>query len=84
MITLTSDGYSISPTNASLSGQSYLELPLAMPEVGGDLPTDWWDEDADKSLIMGVFKHGYEKYREIRYVCYVTTIICKCCYMITG
>lgn len=26
----------------------------------------WWDEDADKSLLIGVFKHGYEKYNTMR------------------
>jgi hypothetical protein len=26
----------------------------------------WWDEEADKSLLIGVFKHGYEKYNIIR------------------
>ena len=22
----------------------------------------WWDKDADKSLLIGIFKHGYEQY----------------------
>ena len=31
-----------------------------------DLPIFWWDEEADKSLLVGVFKHGYEKYNLMR------------------
>uniref|UniRef100_A0A667YJZ2 Chromodomain helicase DNA binding protein 7 n=1 Tax=Myripristis murdjan TaxID=586833 RepID=A0A667YJZ2_9TELE len=27
---------------------------------------DWWDSEADKSLLIGVFKHGYEKYNSMR------------------
>lgn len=30
------------------------------------MPVPWWDEEADKSLIIGVFKYGYEKYNCIR------------------
>uniref|UniRef100_A0A8C2ZWA0 Chromodomain helicase DNA binding protein 7 n=1 Tax=Cyclopterus lumpus TaxID=8103 RepID=A0A8C2ZWA0_CYCLU len=31
-----------------------------------EVPTDWWDSEADKSLLIGVFKHGYEKYNSMR------------------
>uniref|UniRef100_A0A7M4FI02 Chromodomain-helicase-DNA-binding protein 7 n=1 Tax=Crocodylus porosus TaxID=8502 RepID=A0A7M4FI02_CROPO len=31
-----------------------------------EVPTDWWDKEADKSLLIGVFKHGYEKYNSMR------------------
>ncbi len=41
-----------------------LEIPV--PDVDGDKPAIWWDEDADKSLLIGVFKHGYEKYNMMR------------------
>lgn len=27
---------------------------------------DWWDEDADKSLLMGVYKHGYDRHNLMR------------------
>lgn len=33
---------------------------------GGDLPVAWWDADADKCLLAGVFKHGFEKYLAMR------------------
>lgn len=29
-------------------------------------PSDWWDEDADKSLIIGIFKHGFGRYNSMR------------------
>ena len=29
-----------------------------LPVTEGDPPNDWWDEDADKSLVIGVYKHG--------------------------
>uniref|UniRef100_A0A8B9IAH7 Helicase ATP-binding domain-containing protein n=1 Tax=Anser brachyrhynchus TaxID=132585 RepID=A0A8B9IAH7_9AVES len=31
-----------------------------------EVPTAWWDTEADKSLLIGVFKHGYEKYNTMR------------------
>uniref|UniRef100_A0A8C3K6M4 Chromodomain helicase DNA binding protein 7 n=1 Tax=Calidris pygmaea TaxID=425635 RepID=A0A8C3K6M4_9CHAR len=31
-----------------------------------EVPADWWDKEADKSLLIGVFKHGYEKYNSMR------------------
>lgn len=32
-----------------------LEIP---PAESMDKPTDWWDDDADKCLLVGVYKHG--------------------------
>ncbi|XP_056009130.1 chromodomain-helicase-DNA-binding protein 8-like isoform X4 [Ostrea edulis] len=43
---------------------SEIEIPQADPD--GDPPTAWWDEEADKSLLIGVYKHGYEKYNMMR------------------
>ncbi|KAK3733995.1 hypothetical protein QZH41_009861 [Actinostola sp. cb2023] len=43
---------------------SDLDITIYTPE--GDPPTDWWNTDADKSLLVGVFKHGYERYNLIR------------------
>ncbi|XP_063038487.1 LOW QUALITY PROTEIN: chromodomain-helicase-DNA-binding protein 8-like [Melospiza melodia melodia] len=36
--------------------------PLEQPEP----PSAWWDPEADKSLLIGVFKHGYERYHTMR------------------
>uniref|UniRef100_A0A8V5GTN2 Uncharacterized protein n=1 Tax=Melopsittacus undulatus TaxID=13146 RepID=A0A8V5GTN2_MELUD len=43
------------------------EIDVWVPEPDhSEIPTEWWDADADKSLLIGVFKHGYEKYNTIR------------------
>ena len=42
------------------------EYELDVPSIEGDLPAPWWDEEADKSLLVGIFKHGYDRYSLIR------------------
>ncbi|XP_053555481.1 chromodomain-helicase-DNA-binding protein 9 isoform X3 [Bombina bombina] len=43
------------------------EIDMWVPEPDhSELPVRWWDAEADKSLLIGVFKHGYEKYNTIR------------------
>ncbi|XP_031756020.1 chromodomain-helicase-DNA-binding protein 9 isoform X4 [Xenopus tropicalis] len=50
-----------------LDGVASSEIDLWVPEPDhSELPVDWWDTEADKSLLIGVFKHGYEKYNTIR------------------
>jgi chromodomain-helicase-DNA-binding protein 7 len=35
------------------------EADVWIPEpFHAEVPTDWWDREADKSLLIGVFKHG--------------------------
>ena len=29
-------------------------------------PMAWWDAEADKSLLVGTFKHGFERYNMMR------------------
>ncbi|XP_071490043.1 uncharacterized protein [Diadema antillarum] len=41
-------------------------MPLDVPVPEGEPPVGWWDSEADHSLLIGVFKHGYEKYAGIR------------------
>lgn len=37
----------------------YSEVDIWIPEpFHAEVPTDWWDKEADKSLLIGVFKHG--------------------------
>ncbi|XP_038070305.1 chromodomain-helicase-DNA-binding protein 8-like isoform X2 [Patiria miniata] len=48
------------------AGADASELPLVMVQPEGDPPIAWWDEEADRSLLVGVFKHGYERYAAIR------------------
>ncbi|XP_069777518.1 chromodomain-helicase-DNA-binding protein 7 isoform X4 [Narcine bancroftii] len=48
-------------------GADASDVDIWIPEIDhGELPTDWWDREADKCLLIGVFKHGYEKYNSIR------------------
>ncbi|XP_057349237.1 chromodomain-helicase-DNA-binding protein 9-like [Manis pentadactyla] len=43
------------------------DIDVSVPEPDhSEVPAEWWDFDADKSLLIGVFKHGYEKYNTIR------------------
>uniref|UniRef100_A0A8C0B9B0 Chromodomain helicase DNA binding protein 9 n=1 Tax=Buteo japonicus TaxID=224669 RepID=A0A8C0B9B0_9AVES len=43
------------------------EIDVWVPEPDhSEVPAEWWDAEADKSLLIGVFKHGYEKYNTIR------------------
>ena len=38
-------------------------------------PTSWWDGDADKSLLVGTMKHGFERYNMMRLdpaLCFLT------------
>ena len=42
------------------------ELPLVPPMCEGLPPMAWWDAEADKSLLVGTFKHGFERYNMMR------------------
>ncbi|KAG5848700.1 hypothetical protein ANANG_G00102000 [Anguilla anguilla] len=50
-----------------LDGGNSSEIAVWVPELDhSELPALWWDTEADKCLLLGVFKHGYEKYNTIR------------------
>ncbi|XP_072297015.1 chromodomain-helicase-DNA-binding protein 7 [Eucyclogobius newberryi] len=50
-----------------LEGSDSSELDIWIPQpLHAEVPADWWDIEADKSLLIGVFKHGYEKYNSMR------------------
>ncbi|KAF5888028.1 chromodomain-helicase-DNA-binding protein 7, partial [Clarias magur] len=50
-----------------LEGADSSELDIWIPQpLHAEVPTDWWDVEADKCLLIGVFKHGYEKYNSMR------------------
>ena len=38
----------------------FREIPLKTPVCDGP-PVYWWDSEADKSLLVGTYKHGYEQ-----------------------
>ena len=46
-----------------MHGCSEIELKIPVTECP---PTLWWDADADKSLLIGTFRHGYEQYNTMR------------------
>ncbi|XP_072541048.1 chromodomain-helicase-DNA-binding protein 6 isoform X2 [Salminus brasiliensis] len=54
------------------AGQALEEIPaskleVALPDIDYiEIPTSWWDAEADKSLLVGVHKHGYERYNAMR------------------
>uniref|UniRef100_T1J482 DNA helicase n=1 Tax=Strigamia maritima TaxID=126957 RepID=T1J482_STRMM len=47
-------------------GVSASDIPILSPCADGDIPVFWWDKEADKSLLVGVYKHGYERYNVMR------------------
>ena len=48
-----------SATEKIAAGANADEIPLNIPTADrGDAPAFWWDEDCDKSLLIGVNKHG--------------------------
>ncbi|XP_072833110.2 chromodomain-helicase-DNA-binding protein 8 isoform X1 [Pogona vitticeps] len=50
-----------------LAGATSSEIDMWFPLLDqAEVPTTWWDTEADKSLLLGVFKHGYEKYNTMR------------------
>lgn len=44
----------------------YSALPIHNPSQSTERPAKWWDSAADKSLIVGCYKHGYENYDQMR------------------
>ncbi|XP_052817121.1 chromodomain-helicase-DNA-binding protein 8-like isoform X4 [Mya arenaria] len=42
------------------------DINLPAPVADNEPPVYWWDELADKSLLVGTYKHGYEKYNLMR------------------
>lgn len=54
---------------------SHESIDLQLPDVPMDLPADWWDRTCDASLLIGVYKHGFEKYAQMRLdekLCFLT------------
>uniref|UniRef100_A0A7N8WWE1 Chromodomain helicase DNA binding protein 8 n=1 Tax=Mastacembelus armatus TaxID=205130 RepID=A0A7N8WWE1_9TELE len=50
-----------------LKGADIRDVDIWMPEMEQqEVPAAWWDADADRSLLAGVFKHGYEMYTTMR------------------
>ncbi|CAN8178669.1 unnamed protein product, partial [Coccothraustes coccothraustes] len=50
-----------------LAGASASDVHIWFPVLEQpEAPSAWWDPEADKSLLLGVFKHGYERYHTMR------------------
>uniref|UniRef100_A0ACB8F5Y5 Choline dehydrogenase 6 n=1 Tax=Sphaerodactylus townsendi TaxID=933632 RepID=A0ACB8F5Y5_9SAUR len=51
----------------AFEGTSAKDLDVMLPDIDYmEIPVDWWNAEADKSLLIGVFKHGYERYNAMR------------------
>ncbi|KAK1157605.1 hypothetical protein AOXY_G23730 [Acipenser oxyrinchus oxyrinchus] len=51
----------------ALEGIHSRDLDVLLPDIDYlEIPVEWWDGDADKSLLLGVHKHGYERYHAMR------------------
>ncbi|XP_062400632.1 chromodomain-helicase-DNA-binding protein 6 isoform X4 [Sardina pilchardus] len=51
----------------ALESISASKLEVALPDIDYiEIPAGWWDAEADKSLLIGVHKHGYERYNAMR------------------
>ena len=44
----------------------YTEFNIPTPNLDMNPPAYWWDRVADQCLFVGVYKHGYEKFNQIR------------------
>ena len=42
------------------------KIIVQLPDYSTDLPKEWWDKSCDRSMIIGVHLHGYEKYSKMR------------------
>ncbi|KAF4089766.1 hypothetical protein AMELA_G00070590 [Ameiurus melas] len=53
--------------NSILEGADSRDINIWLPEMEQqDVPSAWWDTEADRCLLIGVFKHGYEMYTTMR------------------
>ncbi|XP_072237540.1 chromodomain-helicase-DNA-binding protein 6 isoform X2 [Leuresthes tenuis] len=51
----------------ALEGVAASKLEVSLPDIDYiEIPVTWWDTEADKSLLIGVHKHGYERYNAMR------------------
>ena len=50
------------------------KLEVALPDIDYiEIPAGWWDREADKSLLIGVHKHG--NYGEFRHAVTVSVAV---------
>ena len=46
-------------------GCAIASMPVFVPPCDGS-PAIWWDAEADKSLLVGTYRHGFEHYQMMR------------------
>jgi len=56
------------------------DLLVKMPYVDGELPVYWWDSEADRCMIIGIFRHG---------MCFAAifdgcSVLSKICHFVAG
>jgi len=39
------------------------DVLVKMPYVDGELPVYWWDSEADRCMVIGIFRHGMPRTR---------------------
>lgn len=49
-----------------MSGCNVRDIPIVCFPPDMELIAPWWDEIADKSLLIGVYKHGYDRFNLMR------------------
>lgn len=49
-----------------MSDVTVRDIPIPYCQPDGEPPAVWWDDLADRSLVVGVYKHGYDRYNHIR------------------
>ncbi|XP_066536668.1 chromodomain-helicase-DNA-binding protein 8 [Hoplias malabaricus] len=53
--------------DAVLRGVNARDIDIWLPEMEQqDVPSAWWNAEADRCLLIGVYKHGYEMYTTMR------------------
>jgi len=52
------------------------DVLMRMPYVDGELPVYWWDSEADRCMVIGIFRHGTCLY--IPYVCSLVSVVGVC------
>jgi len=45
------------------------DVLMNMPYVDGELPAYWWDSEADRCMVIGIFRHGM-------YLCISSVYVC--------
>jgi chromodomain-helicase-DNA-binding protein 7 len=57
----------LSPEEDEAINYEEIDLKLPAADIAAEQPlADWWDVKCDQCLLIGVYKHGFERYYQIR------------------